>query len=396
MFDTFKCACRNLFRNKERTLLTLLSISIGVTSVIAVIYLGQSGSNTISSEMDSLGMGGIMIGLSDYSAQDTLSDTEVALIENQSSVECVAPLVFESTSASMYNTKQNVYLWGIDCNANETISLELINGRFFNQYDIHSESQVCMIDESLIETFSLENHNIIGRKIKIINGSTNLDYEIIGIIKTGKGLVQNIMGSYLPNFIYIPYTIMQSNLNNNNYSQIAVKLSDTVHTQELGNKIIKHLERNTGKNDVYVLTDMAQQKENLNFILNIITVILSAVGTISLIVAGISIMTIMLVSVNERKREIGIKKSIGANRHTIIKEFLYEAISVSIIGCILGIFFGFVISYFVTMIIGLNFQFQWSIIIYAVCGAVVFGTFFGLYPALKASALKPVDALRMN
>lgn len=396
MFDTFKCACRNLFRNKDRTLLTLLGISIGVTSVIAVIYLGESGSDTISSEMDSLGMGGIMIGLSDYSTQNTLSDIEISLIESQNSVECVTPLVFESTSASMYNTKQDIYLWGIDCNAKETISLELVDGRFFNQYDIHSNAQVCMIDESLIEKFSLNPQNFIGRKIKIVNGSTNLEYEIIGIIKTGNGLVQNIMGSYLPNFIYIPYTTMQNNLNNNNYSQIAIKLSDTVHTEELGNKIINYLERNTGNSDIYVLTNMVQQKENLNFIFNIITIILSAVGTISLIVAGISIMTIMLVSVNERKREIGIKKSIGAKPLTIIKEFLYEAILVSIIGCILGISVGFTISYLITMIIGLIFQPRWDIIIYAVCGAIAFGTFFGLYPALKASALNPVDALRMN
>lgn len=396
MFDTFKCACRNLFRNKERTLLTLLGISIGVTSVIIVICLGQSGSNTISNEMDSLGMGGIMIGLSDYSTQNALSDTEISLIESQSSVECVAPLVFESTSASMYNIKQDIYLWGIDCNAKETISLKLVDGRFFNQYDIRSNAQVCMIDESLIETFSLGTQNLIGRKIKIVDGSTNLEYEIIGTIKTGNGLVQNIMGSYLPSFVYIPYTTMQSNLNNNNYSQIAVRFSDAVHTEELGNKIIRYLERVTGNNGIYILTDMAQQKENLNFLFSIITIILSAVGTISLIVAGISIMTIMLVSVNERKREIGIKKSIGAERHTIIKEFLYEAILVSIIGCILGILAGFIISYLVTIMIGLTFQLQWNIIIYAVCGAVMFGTFFGLYPAVKASRLKPVDALRMN
>lgn len=396
MFDIFKCAFRSLFRNIERTFLTLLGISIGVASVITIVYIGQSGAYAISGELDGLGMSGVAVGLSDYSGQNILSDKELSIIQSQPCVESAAPLIFETNTATVRNTTQNVYLWGIDYNAKDVISLSLTKGRFFNKNDVRSNAKVCMVDESFINSFNFISDNVLGKKIKISSGSTYMEYEIVGVIKTGSGLLQNIMGGYLPNFIYIPYTTMQENLNNNNYSQIAIRLYDNQNTNETGEKILTLLERNIGNKGVYTITDLAKQKENLNVIFNVVTTILSSIGTISLIVAGISIMTIMLVSVNERKREIGIKKAIGASRFLIMKEFLIEAIIVSLVGSFVGIALGFGISYAVSLFLGLAFQFRWNIIIYTLFCSLIFGVFFGIYPALKASTLKPVDALRLS
>lgn len=396
MFDIFKCAFRSLFRNIERTFLTLLGISIGVASVITIVYIGQSGAYAISGELDGLGMSGVAVGLSDYSGQNILSDKELSIIQSQPCVESAAPLIFETNTATVRNTTQNVYLWGIDYNAKDVISLSLTKGRFFNKNDVRSNAKVCMVDESFINSFNFISDNVLGKKIKISSGSTYMEYEIVGVIKTGSGLLQNIMGGYLPNFIYIPYTTMQENLNNNNYSQIAIRLYDNQNTNETGEKILTLLERNIGNKGVYTITDLAKQKENLNVIFNVVTTILSSIGTISLIVAGISIMTIMLVSVNERKREIGIKKAIGASRFLIMKEFLIEAIIVSLVGSFVGIALGFGISYAVSLFLGLAFQFRWDIIIYTLFCSLIFGVFFGIYPALKASTLKPVDALRLS
>lgn len=396
MSDILKCAFRSLFRNIERTLLTLIGISIGVASVITIVYIGQSGSYAISGELDGLGMNGVTIGLSDYSTQNALSDKELSIIESQSCVESAAPLIFETNTATIHNTTQNVYLWGIDYNAKDVISLTLADGRFFNKNDIQSKAKVCMVDESFANSFNFSYINILGKKIKISSGNTYMEYEIVGVIKTGSGLLQNVMGSYLPNFIYIPYTTMQENLNNNNYSQIAVQLSNTENANKTGEKILTSLERSTGNKGIYTITDLAKQKENLNVIFNVVTTILSSIGTISLIVAGISIMTIMLVSVNERKREIGIKKAIGASRFLIMKEFLYEAVIVSLIGSFLGISLGFGISYIASTFLGLVFQIRWDIVMYTLFCSLIFGVFFGMYPAIKASALKPVDALRLN
>ena len=216
----------------------------------------------------------------------------------------------------------------------------------------------------------------------------------MGLIKTVSGSFQSVRGSYIPNFVYVPYTTMQNNIGTANFSQIAVKIKNAYDEETAGRNIIKMMERNSNMQGAYSFTNMAQQKENITNIINIFSSVLTAVGIISLFVAGLSIMNVMLSAVTERTREIGIKKALGATRSMIVREFLFEAVILTLIGALAGILAGEVISFAGVAVLGLTPVFQIDKMIEILFFSVGVGAIFGIYPAFKASNLKPVEALR--
>lgn len=391
MLDIIRNTLRVLFRKKGRTILTVIGISIGITSVILISNISQCGSSALSDEIDGLGMGGLTVSLKDTSAP--LTQKELKAIQSLSYVDYAMPIIFESTDVYAREQKSSIYLWGIDQYAKDVISLNLLYGRFINAGDIASMSKICLVDQKFANS-NYGTDNIVGRKITVISNGISDEYKVVGVLKTGSGLLQNMMGTYIPNFVYIPYTTMQTNTHSSNYSQIAIKINNNMDSDTAGNNIIKTIERNSDIHNAYTVTNLAKQKENLNNILNIFTIILSSVGAISLFVASLNIMNVMLVSVSERTREIGIKKAIGASKKSIVTEFLFEAAILSLIGCICGIFTGMIISAFGALALGLTFKPRIDIIIYTMLLSIITGIIFGIYPAVKASALKPVDALR--
>lgn len=189
---------------------------------------------------------------------------------------------------------------------------------------------------------------------------------------------------------------MQRAVGRNTIDQIAVKVKSDANLDTTGKAIVTNLSRNNGPSNGYISNNLNKQKDGLANVLDIVTLILSAVGAISLLVASLSIMTVMLVSVNERTREIGIKKSIGAKRSTILFEFLFEALLITFIGCTAGVFTGYLISFAGAAYFGINFSTRIDIMLLTVGFSMVIGVAFGIYPAAKASNLKPVDALRME
>ncbi len=391
MSDIIRNALKGLSRKKGRNFLTVLGIAVGVAAVVLISNISQCGSEALSSEIDGLGMSGLTISLRDTSAQ--LSKNELDMVKRLSYVDYAMPIVFETTDVYVRGERDSVYLWGIDQTAQDVISLSLVYGRFINSGDISSSSKICMVDQKFAQN-NYGTDNIIGRKITVQSGGSRDEYKVIGVLKTGSGLLQNMMGTYIPDFVYIPYSTMQVNSHSENYSQIAVRLNDMIDSDSAGEDIEKRLKRLNGSNDSYTVTNLAKQKESINSILNIVTLILSAVGAVSLVVASLSIMNVMLVSVSERTREIGIKKAIGASKKSIIIEFLAEAALLSVLGCLLGVATGMIVSQIGTLILGLTLSIRVDIIIYTVIFSVITGTIFGIYPAIKASKLKPVDALR--
>ena len=393
MNEIIRNALRGLFRKKGRTFLTVIGIAVGVAAVILISNISQCGSEALTEEIDGLGMGGLSVSLKNTSA--SLSENELDTIQDLSYVKYAMPLIFETTDVYIKNEKSSVYLWGIDHTAKDVISLSLVYGRFINAGDISSSAKICMVDQKFAQTnYGID--NIVGRKITILSGGSSEEYTVVGVLKTGSGLLQNMMGTYIPTFVYIPYSTMQVNTHSSNYSQIAIKLVDDIDSEDAGEEISKTLQRNSGIKEAYTVTNLAKQKESINNIFNIITVVLSAVGAVSLLVASLSIMNVMLVSVTERTREIGIKKAIGASKSSIIIEFLSEAAILSIIGCIFGIVSGMVISWIGVFTLGLTLTPRIDIMLYTIIFSVITGMVFGIYPAIKASNLKPVDALRFN
>ncbi len=391
MLDIFINTFRVLLRKKGRTLLTLAGIAVGIASVIVINTVSRCGSEAVSGEIDGLGMGGIIISLEKPSAR--LGSTERELIQSLPYVEYAMPLVFETTDAYIRNEKSEVYLWGIDKSAKDVISLKLENGRFINSGDISSASKVCMIDSAFAKK-SFGTVKAAGKTITLHSGSTSSEYTVAGVIRTGSGLLQNVMGSYMPAFVYLPYTTMQNNLGSSNFTQIAVRLADGVDNARAGKNIISALERETGMKGAYTYSDLAQQKENIGNIIGIFTAVLSAIGMISLLVAGLSIMNVMLVSVTEQTKIIGIKKALGASRSMVVLEFLFEAVILTLTGGIIGAAAGIVLSAVGAAMLGLTWTLGIDIIIHTLIFSIAVGVVFGIYPALKAARLRPVDALR--
>lgn len=383
---------RNIVFNKSRSILTVFGISVGIGAVIITLMTGDIGSSALNEEIDGLGMGGLAISTKKDSAP--LTDKELNSLKKLSYVRSAMPLVFDTTGAYINGVYKNIFLWGIDRNAEGAISLKLLHGRFINKGDIASKARVCMVDMKFAEEY-FGSEYVAGKKIIINNGDISAPYTIVGVIKTGSGLLQNFMGNVIPDFVYIPYSTMQSNTHNKNFSQIILKTDESQYdTAE--NDIIKTMERETMQKELYEVNNLAKQKDSLKKILNIFSLILSAVGSISLVVAGLNIMNIMLVSVKERTREIGIKKSIGATRTRIVAEFISEAIMISLIGGIIGIAGGTGIMLLASLIMGLTFRINLIIIMLMLAFSVIIGAVFGFYPALRAASLDPVEALRYN
>ena len=198
---------------------------------------------------------------------------------------------------------------------------------------------------------------------------------------------------FIPDFVYVPYSVMQSGLGRDNFDQITVKLEDVSRSAETAAAVETVL---SADGSDFSVDNLLSQKEKMNNILSIATAALSAVAGISLVVSGISIMTVMLVSVSERTGEIGIKKSVGASRGVILTEFLFESELITVIGSLAGIILGVVISSAICAAVGSSAALNLKLCGTVMLIALAVGGGFGVYPAYKAASLNPVDALRRD
>lgn len=393
MIELLKSAFRNFGRKRLRTFLTISGIVVGVASVTLIGNISRCGISALNTEFKNLGLDGLSISASAQAQNVTLNSEELSIIRSNSQVEQAMPILFQNMQISARDQSEQALVWGIDAKANQVISLQVLHGRSIQVSDVKSSSNVCLVDESFSQK-SYHRNNIVGKTISIFYNGIEEEFEVVGVVKTGSGLLQNLIGDYVPTFIYIPYTSLQNLCGKNSFDQIAVKVKNGENLDEVGQNLVTQLSRNVGLKDSFISSDLTKQKDSLNNILNIIMLILSAVGAISLLVANLSIMIVMLVSVNERTREIGIKKSIGASKNAILSEFLIESTLLVFIGCFVGIVLGYLISYIGAAFIGVFISIQTDLIIYTIFFSLLTGIIFGVYPAWKASQLSPVIALR--
>lgn len=395
MADIFRSAFQNLGRKRLRTALTMMGVAIGVASVIMIGNISQCGTDALTHEFDSLGLSGLSISALENNTQVTLTDTDLKVVREAENVEKAMPVMMQATSIQTTRITGKALLWGIDADANQIISLNILYGRAISVSDVKSGAKVCMVDENFSKA-SYKRNNIIGKKVLVSCSSGTEEFEVVGIVKTGSGLLQNFIGNYIPNFVYVPYSTMQQLLGKNSFDQIAVKLKTGTDVDKTGDMLVQSLNRTNGSSNAFVSNNLMKQKDSLANILGVITLILSSVGAISLLVASLSIMTVMLVSVNERTREIGIKKSIGARKKDILLEFMFEAVLITLFGSFFGIIAGYGISFMGASYFGFTLGIRLDIMGLAVGFSVLTGLIFGVYPAMKAAKMNPVDALRME
>lgn len=393
MIEILACAIKNLSRKRFRTFLTIAGIAIGVASVVLISTIGDVGKKVINDELDSLGIGSIMIKTEKNAKSTVLGADDLSQIQSVEGVEDAIPIMMDVSRLEAKNTQTDCVVWGIDAGAKQVLSLQALHGRLIAKSDVASHASVCLVDEDFAKA-TYGRSNIVGKTLPITLGGTTIDCSVIGVVKSGASILQNLISDYVPSFVYLPYSTIQQFSGKTSFDQIAVKLAAGYDEDEMGHQLVQTLELKKGQPDSLVSDNIAKQKEQLNSILNTVALVLAAIAAISLLVAGLGIMTVMLVSVSERTREIGIKKSIGSKRYMIMLEFMGEALAISVIGSLAGSVIGSLIAGAGCLLFGLPVLLNPWLILFCIGFAVATGLVFGVYPALQAARLKPVDALR--
>lgn len=378
-----------MIKKRLRNILTVLGICIGAFSVVITGAVSDIGKEVINRELDGIGVDGISV-TNKNEKEKTLSKEVLSALKSSEDVFNVTPLTFSYAEVTARGKNEKTVIMGVDYNASEVFSLEVIHGSLIDRTDVKKENCVCVVDEA----FALDNFNrsnIVGNEIEILLNGTPCIFEIKGVAKTGGNLVQGMMGSYIPSIVYLPYTTKQTLTMNDKFDQIAVRVKEGKDEDTVKANILSNL--GTLKKGLRV-DNLSGYKNEFNVILDGVTLILGAIAGISLIVAGLLIMTVMLTAVNERTKEIGIKKSIGASSKRIVREFMIEAFVLSLKGGLSGAFLGALSGLVVSLIVGTGFIVNFKFIAVTVIFAIIMGVLFGVYPALKASKLNPADALR--
>lgn len=407
LFEYIKMAFFNILSNKIRSLLTMLGIIIGISSVILIMSLGNGAKNMITDQLNSVGNGQVAIASLDGETYPITKDDLEYIKENMEEVRTYLWVTSLSGSISTPKGEFNGYAYG--CNADNYLFEQysiLSKGRYFNEDEYETGKMVCYIAENdAIKLFG--NTDVIGMPVDIMVNGRNLTYTIVGLTAYASN---SSMITYdyedAPIYINVPLTTFETSLgidvNVAEYSSNLI-LADDANTREACDQIISILEARhdcRGQNQ-YIFQSFSDVMSTINTVINMITLFISLVAAISLLVGGVGVMNIMLVSVTERTREIGIRKSLGAKTRSIMLQFLSESAIITMLGGLLGILFGFLGAFLISQLISIlapEYAFTPSIGFGAILLATLFssavGIFFGIYPARKAAKLSPIEALR--
>ena len=376
-----------LVRRPLSSVLTAAGIAIGTALVILIACISAIGESMIENELQNMGIDGLSV-----SATDGLTEQCLRTIRDMEDVKEAMPLLVKTSFAIVDDDRYGIVNCGIDSGADQVISLKLLHGRILSRGDIVGESMVCVVDETLaLDAFGKT--DVVGNTLEVSFGSMVNTVEIVGVTATGSSLLQTVT-AMIPYMIYMPYTTVQTHVGTDRFDQIAVRMYSGDRTQGVEQAIVREL--SYMQDDIGNLSteNLATQRDRLDMLVTILSVGLSAIGGVSLFVSGFGIFTVMLSSVNERTREIGIKKAIGASERRIMIEFIVTAVLLSAVGAVVGVLVGVgVISigcalFSVKPIIPLG-----SISMLFVI-TLLMGSLFGIYPAKRAARMKPVDALR--
>lgn len=379
---------RSLFCRKKRSVLSLLGIAIGVSSVLIISAVGESGSAAVSAELDGMGLNSILITHTDRTKP--LTDYEINILQHMDMVDYVMPLTVLLSSTTNGEETESALLFGVDSGFGNFISLQIGEGRSFRTDDLIENSHCCIISSDLAKTFG--NDAAIGQVLPIQINGNHIDFEIIGIANSSSGFLQSTLGSYLPTMIYVPYSALYTHFDGIANQQVAVRLKNKSDYSE--KMLVAAMERFTYQSGAYQAQSLIQQQDTLNGILQLVTKLLTGIAGVALLVACLNIMTTMLVQVRERRREIGIKKAIGASNMSILMEFLSESVQLSGIGGLIGIGIAAlcvgILRGFFSVSIQLSF-YSIGVILLIALGS---GALFGVYPAWRAARMDPICALR--
>ncbi len=382
--ELIKNALRQLLRKRGRTLLTVGGIAVGVMMVSIVTVVSNVGRAFVNEELDSMGVSGLSVMA--LTSDTMLSEEALQEIRDLSQVSSAMPLMLQITGMSTPRGSSESVLCGIDAGAGQVISLTLCHGRMIAAGDVSAAAPVCVLDEAAAKA-AYGREAVVGKTVTVNVGNLRQELTVIGVTQTGSSLLQSVT-SMIPGMVYLPYTTLQQLTGRQSFDQIAVRTVNSDVTDQTGERIERLLDRLYEGNAPFRTDNLAAQKDRLGRLVDIVAGVLTVLSGVSLVVSGFGIMTVMLSSVSERTREIGIKKAIGATQNRILAEFLAEAVLLSCAGALVGMLPAGL------LLLILRATVSPLVFLSLVAFSVFVGVVFGVYPAYKASKLPPVEALR--
>lgn len=391
--EAFRMALRAMVAHKLRTFLTMLGIIIGIASVVSVVALGQGSQQTVLNNIASIGTNTINIypgtGFGDRRSSriETLVPSDAAAIGEQPFADSVSPQVSSNATVLFRATSSNATVTGVGAGYFQVNGRTFTDGVGFTEASVSQMTQEAVIDKNASDAFFVNGEDPVGQVIML----DNVPVRVIGVVAnvTGFGPGGNSAN------VYVPYTTAMRRILGQSYlSSIAVRVADSYDMSQAESDITELLTRLHGGKTDFFLQNTATIRETIESTSQTLTLLISTIAVISLVVGGIGVMNIMLVSVSERTKEIGIRMAVGARRGDILRQFLIEAVLVCFVGGAAGVALSFALGSGLTaMVAGATVRYSAESIVLAIVSSSLIGVVFGFMPARSAARLDPVEAL---
>ena len=397
--ESFLMAWASLIANKLRSLLTMLGIIIGVAAVIALVSIGNGVKQDIENSISSLGSNLLVVlpgaprtpgARSSQGSMKSLKISDYEAIAKLEGVKAASPMTNGSYVVIYQNKNWTTSVAGVNSNFQDVNNWTMTSGRFFSDKNVQNRERVAVVGQTVVKNLFAD-EDPVGKEIRV----KNIPFRVIGVLKS-KG--NGTMGNDQDDTVLIPYTTSMERVEGIDYlRRVYVVAKDDGGIDRLQADIenllrVRHNIKDTNLDD-FNIQNMKSIMETVAQTTGTFTLFLGAVAAISLVVGGIGIMNIMLVSVTERTREIGVRKALGATYSVIVTQFLIEAVVISLMGGFIGIAFGIVASKVIGMVSGMSTIVSVPTIIMSFAFSMAIGLIFGIYPARKAAKLNPIDAL---
>lgn len=383
LWTCFRMAIRTIRAEKMRAFLTMLGIIIGVSSVIALISIGQGSGKSVSDSVGSLGTNLITVNITNTDTHFTVDNMED--IEKVTGVKYTAPILNGRSTVREGATSSEASVTGTTDDYLNIRRLSVKEGRFLSSLDDAWRQKVAVLGSDIAETL-FGNDSPVGESIRI-DGER---YQVIGVLNAKGGS----MGENSDEAVLIPFSTAQRLMKTTYITQFYVQADSQESVNRAMNGISGVLMQLYSSSDDYSVVNQQDVIDTMSSVTDTMTLLLAGIAGISLIVGGIGIMNIMLVSVTERTKEIGIRKAIGAKEGDILMQFLIESVVLSMIGGLCGVGLGLFAAWLYTSITGSLAVYSFSVIAGAFLFSALVGVAFGVFPAGKAARLRPIEALR--
>lgn len=393
--QSISMSIKNIRTNKMRSFLTTLGIIIGVTAVIALITIVHGVYDSVMGQFSELGANTITVSVTGNAMKTGISDSDIENIEALKYVNGTSPSVTTTATVMYEGSKNTVTVHGRSDAYFRNTTTNLVLGRELTSLEMDGSVYTCIIDRDCAQTFFLGT-NPLGQTLKL-NGYT---YTVVGLTDDGSDDDNSSFNSFgqssgSAGTVIIPYRNALRMTSSVNITSLEVYVSDTQYSDAVTAAVENMLSESfSNDSDSYNVTNMDSLIQSMETTENMLMAMLGGIASISLLVGGIGIMNMMLVSVSERTKEIGLRKALGAEPSRIQMQFLLESIFLSLTGGFVGVILGLIISYVASTLMSTTFEIQMSAILLGVGFSAAIGIIFGWVPARRASRLNPIDALR--